>query len=112
MRRWSLLVLLISSSLAARPHLGMKSGGGFFKRYDLNGDSVVTREEFDQKNSELFARFDQNGDGRITRKEFWQNLIKRRFQRLDLDGDGQISWTEFLRVHQERLKRRLDSSTP
>jgi acetyl esterase/lipase len=39
-----------------------------FRRFDRNGDGVVTPDEL--KNSDLFKRLDANGDGRVTLEEF------------------------------------------
>lgn len=48
------------------------------RRFDLDGDSRVTREEFDQRAAERFSWWDLNDDGKITPDEL-PDWISRRF---------------------------------
>ena len=44
-------------------------GTDFLSRFDLNGDKIVTPEEFAGSRA-AFDRADRNGDGAITRRDF------------------------------------------
>ena len=41
----------------------------FMKRFDVNGDGVVTANEIQQRQKKMFARFDQNKDGKLEMAE-------------------------------------------
>lgn len=84
-------------------------GEGFMTRLDVNGDGVVSFEEFDGP-EEHFTHMDQNGDGVIDESEAPQGPPpgdrsggSRRgrggpagfVERLDTNGDGVVSADEF-----------------
>ena len=99
------------------------------KRADKDGDSKISREEFDsarpkdrgRAHDNLFSRIDTNADGFIDESENaavlksvpkgrppggGMNLMKL-FEKADSDGDGQISKTDF----QSAASQSTDSAT-
>jgi hypothetical protein len=64
------------------------------KRYDKDGDGVVSRGEFLAGRQKDFAKADRNKDGRLDFEEF---AVARatKFARADRDADGRLSAKEF-----------------
>lgn len=50
----------------------------FMKRFDVNGDGVVTADEIQQRQKRMFARFDQNKDGKLEMAEMPKPQGKRQ----------------------------------
>jgi Ca2+-binding EF-hand superfamily protein len=49
------------------------------RRYDLDGDCVISRQEFAEGTLRRFNRLDANGDGAITEEEI--ATVRRRWAR-------------------------------
>jgi len=62
-------------------HHGRGKGAGMrmLRRYDFDGDGVVSREEFAEGMLRRFNRLDANGDGAISEDEI--ALVRRRWAR-------------------------------
>ena len=97
-----------------RLHLGLRSR---MQEHDLDGDSLLSRAEFDAWHSANFALMDANGDG-LTLEDFQGAQLgpgpygaghharrakmreqadlrkKSRFQLMDSDGDGVVTPSE------------------
>lgn len=80
---------------------GPAGGADFLKRFDLNGDGKITKEEIETAREKNFAAANTDGTDGVTLKEFepwfWQQHrqgMVRAFQHLDRDGDGKITETE------------------
>jgi Ca2+-binding EF-hand superfamily protein len=91
---------------AAGPEAREGRGGGWMmKRFDADGDGVVSLQEFQAAGDAMFARLDADGDGRISAEEWAATGRGRaermaqyraaRFANLDADGDGYVSRPEF-----------------
>jgi len=73
-------VLFLSTACKPQGPDGGPSGGMGgpppFSEFDLNGDGVMTLEEFSEheiphgEHAEVFSMIDANGDGQITEEEF------------------------------------------
>ena len=83
----------------------------FIKRFDKNGDGVLTRDELPPRLAAVFARIDANKDGKLDKKEVavlirvlrqrqeqgqgpGEQAVKRLLDRLDTNKDGKISKAE------------------
>jgi hypothetical protein len=84
--------VLAAQNEKQRPHEGGVMG------QDVNGDGVVSLEEFDGPD-EHFTQLDANGDGGIDESEAPQGPPpgggKNFIDRLDTDGDSLVSEAEF-----------------
>ncbi|HSX50352.1 MAG TPA: EF-hand domain-containing protein [Cellvibrio sp.] len=85
----------------------------FIDDYDLNGDEVVARAEYEQARAEKLNAMDANGNGLVDESEyldhFAQTLEKKisaerkaqveqteiRFKSIDTNGDGKMTWDEY-----------------
>jgi len=63
---------------------------GYLKTLDLDGDGLVSREEYDA----AFRVMDVDGDGMLTKDEYFLGGALP-FWKLDTDGDGAITFEEF-----------------
>ncbi|NVK45347.1 MAG: hypothetical protein HWE33_03505 [Rhodobacteraceae bacterium] len=73
--------------------------------YDTNGDSVLTRAEFQGLQIDSFKALDANGDGSVTLAELQSlaaakdiNVSGKRVMVRDTNGDGAVTQTEYLAV--------------
>ncbi|WP_321364237.1 hypothetical protein [uncultured Celeribacter sp.] len=73
--------------------------------YDSNGDSVLTRAEFQGLQIDSFKVLDANGDGSVTLAEIDSlaaskdvNVSGKRVMVRDTNGDGAVTQTEYLAV--------------
>jgi len=83
----------------------------FIKRFDKNGDGVLTRDELPPRLAGAFERMDANKDGKLDRQEVAallrvlrqgpgqgqgqaEQTVKRLLDRMDTDKDGKISKAE------------------
>ena len=94
-----------------------KNGGDVpedFARMDLNGDMVISADEYPQHLMDRFNRADTDGDGQVTLEEFnsVQDLARERdqfysqlFRQLDVNGDGFLKSDELPRDVRERVMR-------
>ncbi len=96
------LLVGLTANAEAKDH-----GKKRFAKADLNGDGVISLDEFqaprDKKHNREHKREhgpDQNGDGEVTREEVEQQIAERtsamsermleRFSRMDLNDDGVV----------------------
>jgi hypothetical protein len=63
----------------ARYRRGEGRGMGMLRRYDLDGDGVISRQEFAEGTLRRFNRLDANGDGAIAEEEI--ATVRRRWAR-------------------------------
>lgn len=73
--------------------------------YDADGDSVLTRAEFQALQLDLFKPLDANGDGSVTQSEIDSyaetkgvNASGKRIMARDTNGDGVVTQEEYLAV--------------
>ncbi|WP_417278001.1 EF-hand domain-containing protein [Celeribacter sp.] len=73
--------------------------------YDSNGDSVLTRAEFQELQIDSFKVLDADGDGSVTLAEIDSlaaakdvNVSGKRVMVRDTNGDGAVTQTEYLAV--------------
>jgi Ca2+-binding EF-hand superfamily protein len=79
-------------------------GGMFFKEMDKNGDSAISKKEFDAFHSAHFKEMDANKDGKITPEEMdatHKKMVEKcdvsfdkRFEESDINNDGALSKDE------------------
>lgn len=85
----------------------------FIDEYDMNGDEIVVRTEFDQSRASKLNAMDANGNGLVDESEyldhFAQTLEKKisaerkgqieqtviRFKSIDTNNDGKMTWDEY-----------------
>jgi len=77
-----------------------------FRKYDRNGDGIITHEEHwaPVGLEDEFRGVDKNQDGRISPDEFLQG--ERLFHRLDRNHDGVITWDEYSEAYRKRYNGR------
>ena len=82
-------------------YAGPPDGGAFIARLDVDGDGLVSAEEFDG-DTNLFAQLDQDADGYIDAGEAPHHPpqgppedAQAMIDRFDADGDGALSADEF-----------------
>jgi Ca2+-binding EF-hand superfamily protein len=82
------------------------------KQLDLDGDGVISRDEFDVAIARRFARLDTDADGTLSFEQMHARRAPRsedrarlRFDRIDTDGDGRISIQEFTVAADRRFAR-------
>lgn len=90
-------------------------------RLDVDGDGVVSEEEFTDPAAARFAAMDGNGDGEVTAEEVAayaearramrrQGRAERMIERLDQDGNGSVSLEEMRNtVDRGAIFERLDT---
>jgi Ca2+-binding EF-hand superfamily protein len=96
-----ILMFTTAALVLSAPAVMAKDGGGshhkgrMFEKLDLNGDGVVTREEFNKAHEERFNKMDADSDGKVTKEEAqkaaeeWHAKMKEhRKERMDKRGDG------------------------
>lgn len=69
----------------------------YLKKYDRNGDKIITAEEAAEK-WKTIEELDANHDRKLTRDELArapEMHNRRRFEEIDRNHDGQIDFTEF-----------------
>lgn len=91
------------------------------KKYDANGDGVITLQEIIPVADGLSARIEDQGkallaldpdhDGRLTAVEL-RTIAERYFASVDVDGDGTISAEEFVPVGKQRQAATLGRLQP
>jgi hypothetical protein len=68
----------------------LRSVEGYLKALDLDGDGLVSREEY----AAAFHVMDIDGDGKLSKEEYFLGGALP-FKKLDKDGDGVITFEEF-----------------
>jgi Ca2+-binding EF-hand superfamily protein len=103
MKRSDILMVVTAVAIGASAMASYASprGGGEhigFTELDVDGNGVITAEDFDALKTARFAALDSNGDGDVTRDEFMaaaridsDDRAERMFDRLDADGDGVLA---------------------
>jgi Ca2+-binding EF-hand superfamily protein len=108
-------LMLVSNPVLADNH-GDKRGHKMeevMEKVDVNGDGIITEEEFIEVHKEQFDTLDENGDGKVTedelktaRKRMKEKMHDKMFEKMDADGDGVISREE-MAAHQEKMKDKV-----
>ena len=65
-----------------------------FFRYDRNRDLRITRNEMLSTRADAFRKLDVDGNNLLTFEE-WAVATSNRFKAADADGNGDLSQTEF-----------------
>ncbi len=116
------LLALVPVALVAAEQGEGKHGNHLLKRWDSNGDKVITREEAQaaaaENVGERFDSMDANKDGTITQDELDQlreqrrtamkERMEQRFKDADKNSDGALSKEE-AQASMPRLVRHYDS---
>ena len=86
--------------------------GERFARADVNGDRMISLEEFQARTNERFADQDADGDGVVTpaemvaeRQQRAEERAAERIAEIDTDGDGAVSLEEMTAAGEERFAR-------
>lgn len=100
--------LLIGLAPFSPAHAQNATSDRIFRKADINGDGVISKDEALAIRQHLFSRLDRNGDGVIDRDEVEgaRDAIMARaeasearlgntMRRLDTNGDGKVSTDEF-----------------
>lgn len=102
---FAIAALLLTPGLAAASPQTALDPARIFDKADLNGDGLVTRDEFLQKRTELVYRIDRNNDGIINdldapKRERMRRMFDQRVRdnaaAFDRNGDGVITTDEFV----------------
>jgi len=94
-------VVFMTSSVQADDY-DHSNGQWLIAKYDLNGDTMITRDEVKTKRQAIFRYMDADSDGGVSFKEYVtldaikrQALLKARYNKLDLDQDGRVTTAEY-----------------
>ena len=114
-------LLLAAEVHAQQPPFARLTPEQFIKRFDKNGDGVLTKDELPPRLAQAFDRIDANKDGKLDRQEVAallrvlrqrgaggaqaEQAVKRILDRFDTDKDGKISRAE---ARQGPLARNFD----
>ncbi|GAA4222919.1 hypothetical protein GCM10022253_32500 [Sphingomonas endophytica] len=79
-----------------------------FRRYDVNNDDKLTRNEVSQRLLPRFDEIDRNKDGAISNEE-WSAWMMARFDAQDINHDGTVTSDERERA---REMKEVDLPTP
>jgi len=82
-----------------------------FKKYDIDGDGIITKEEYMLFTEQRFEKMDLNGDGIITKDElldsrfytFLPELALAVFRDSDTDKNERITKDEMMFAEQKRF---------
>ena len=72
---------------------GTEAKKGVFHSHDLNGDGVLSKEEYAAAQEREFAVADTNADGQVSLEEY-QAMALARHARADADADGVVTMEE------------------
>lgn len=81
-----LTAFALSPALAQADHHGGPHGGKMFEKHDLNGDGVISKDEFLKHAEEKFTKMDADGDGSVTKEESkaameaWREKMKEKHE--------------------------------
>jgi Ca2+-binding EF-hand superfamily protein len=109
-------VFVLAFCLSSGPLYAASSHGEgkFFRLFDSNQDSVVTKDELNSAGKTRFEEMDADANGVVSADEFKQHMSKhhqdykqRRFSMIDVNGDAQISQDEFLAYKRQRAEKRF-----
>jgi hypothetical protein len=118
----TILALTASTAATANEHGGgMKKHGGWMKKFDADGNGVITRAEADAAHDAKFKSMDTNGDGSITKEEREAHHAKMKQEhqarkaevlgKYDTDKDGKLSDAEKEVLRNDRKAAR-ESTAP
>jgi Ca2+-binding EF-hand superfamily protein len=102
-------LLGVGATVAAAQGSGGGDRGAIMKKYDTNGDGVLSdaekaqmRADFQAKRAamkqKMLQKYDLNHDGKLDaaeRKLMREDQLEARFKKLDKNGDGMVSFEEF-----------------
>jgi len=104
--------MLTSGCAWMKPHYSDDEMHAYlFKKYDNDGDGMITKEEYMLFTEQRFKKMDLNGDGVITKDElldsrfytFLPELALAVFRDSDTDKNGQITKDEMMEAEQIRF---------
>jgi len=108
-----LMISILTSGCAwMKPHYSDEEMHAYlFKKYDANGDGIITKEEYFVFIDQRFKKMDLDGDGIITKEEllesrfytFLPELALAVFRDSDTDGNGKITKDEMMEAEQIRF---------
>jgi Ca2+-binding EF-hand superfamily protein len=99
-----LILLVLAAAIVALAAPAGRSQGkpaydvrAAFAEADANGDGVVDRAEFVDREVEVFYAADTNKDGYLSPEELERGVVvSQDFKQADRNGDGRVSLSEFL----------------
>ena len=117
MKRLIIIALAATVSTAAVAQTQVSGMEYLFDRADLNGDGVISRDEFLQVRADAFADFDTDHSGSLSQAELSAALNSDRakrfvalaFSKIDTNGDGKVSHSEW-NNNPPRIFDRADSN--
>ncbi|MGA9326026.1 MAG: hypothetical protein WBV47_08260 [Salegentibacter sp.] len=89
------ILVLISVAAAAQ-----NSG---FRKYDVNGDKIVDRQEFNTRYADNYKEWDRNVDQNVDKDEFYGT----NFDHADRDNNGKLSSDEWYAAYDNMYKDKL-----
>jgi len=82
-------------------HEGHGDKGKKFEKHDLNGDGIITKDEFLSGASERFGKMDANGDGSVSKEEAKTAKEEMKAKRMEKRGERKEKRAEKLEEKSE-----------